>query len=356
MLLIKITNLLLLVRVTKLCWLFILPITYLTHLNFATAQSNFHVVIDPGHGGKDNGCTGDHSIEKHITLDIAYKLQQALSTIAPHIHSSLTRHDDTFLPLLERANFANNQNASLFISLHCNHVPEAYVSGAESYVLGEDSMGALGDLEARENYYVGKDLQSSHAEVDDILFQARIQQNLKESITVASLVNKHIDAYSDIKARSIKQANFIVLKGITMPGILLEAGFLSNTTDESILLTDSGKTQVAQAIAKAIQIYEESLQESPYVSATYTQPSIPEAYTIQIASTKHIRANMTRPEWNSISSYDLYLSDDGIYKYTFGEYTSAEAAIKAREDLYYKGFKGACVIDIASLKSDEKLN
>lgn len=355
MLLIKITNLLLLGRVTKLWWLFILPITFLTHLNFASAQSDFHVVIDPGHGGKDNGCSGDHSIEKHITLDIAYKLQQALRTVAPHIKSSLTRHDDTFLPLLERAHYANHNQASLFISLHCNHVPQAYVSGAESYVLGEDSMGSLSDLESRENVFVGKYAEEYRPEVDDILNQALYQQNLKESIAVASLVNKHIDIYSDIKARSIKQANFIVLKSLKMPGILLETGFLSNLGDESILLSDSGKTQVAQAIAKAVQIYEASLNPQ-FAEPVYQQESTPRSYTIQIASTKHQPANISRPEWASLSSYDIYLDADGVYKYTVGNYTSPEQALQAREALYYKGFKGAFVLDKASLKSEDKLN
>lgn len=340
-------------RVTQVTLLIIF--TMLTAMNFVQGQADFMVVIDPGHGGKDHGCSGEHSQEKHITLAIAQKLKNTLTNSLPNCQVILTREHDYFISLSERNQLANEHNANIFLSLHCNFHELKSVHGAETYVLSTDNtIGVDEQLLLRENGNQSSN-HKIHEGANVIVQQAYAQANLKESIALASIINKHIESYTDIKARTIKQAHFAVLRGLTMPGVLIESGFLSNLSDEAILLSDLGQTQFAQALAKSIEIYYENSIPS-FTRSLIANPIVESKYTVQIASINNGYANTSRPEWRSVGNYTIHRSTNNTYTYTVGSFQSPAEAMLKQSELYDMGFRGAFVINEQSLKNQEKIN
>lgn len=326
------------------------------------------IVIDPGHGGKDHGCSGDHSIEKHVTLDIAYKLKRTLNETLPHLTVEMTRRFDVFIPLERRCAFANKLDADLFISIHCNQIDIKSVNGTETFVLGETSDRDIKALLTREQTpYQGQPHSDYGEHLDYILAQAYHQQNLKESIQMASLVMEQISQKTDLKKRKIKQANFKVLKGLYMPGILIETGFLSNIADEDYLLSNRGQYHVAQAISGGVenyikynvdyhapQIVTNTTSQSSNEHTQTTSPS-KSKYGIIIATTIGEVANVNRPEWKYVTEYEIYKNGATYYHIT-GNYTDRSEAQESLIALQLYGFKGAYIHTTDQFKSYDKVN
>lgn len=221
------------------------------------------VVIDPGHGGHDGGCSGSASTEKHIALSIAKKMKAAMEAQHPDIQVILTRDRDIFIPLNRRAAIANEIQADLFISVHCNSIRSAdYVRGSETYVLGAHKMKANLDVAKRENASVlfednyaqtyNFDPNSDEGHITMSLYQ---NAYLEQSLLFASQVEKNVKDHTSMRSRGVKQAGFLVLRETTMPSVLIETGYLTNGGDQKFLSSAAGQNRMASVIAQAFSEY-----------------------------------------------------------------------------------------------------
>lgn len=227
-------------------------------------RTSFKVVLDAGHGGKDPGGMGINSQEKEIALNITRLLALGIRTNFPRVEVVLTRSDDTFIPLYERAAIANEGKADLFISIHANIMPGSSATrGTETFVMGqhvakhnlavakrENAAVLLEDQDrVKENYGYDPNSDEGH-----ILMSAFQHAFLERSILFADLVEKQFAA-AGRKSRGVKQAGFVVLKETTMPSVLVETGFMSNPDEEAYLLSGKGQQALANALLKAFQNY-----------------------------------------------------------------------------------------------------
>ncbi|NRB63369.1 MAG: N-acetylmuramoyl-L-alanine amidase [Saprospiraceae bacterium] len=229
------------------------------------------IVIDAGHGGHDPGCLGGNSREKHLALGIALKLRTLLRKSHPDINIIMTRDDDTFIPLYKRAAIANRNQADLFISIHCNFMPGSTATrGSETYVMGLHTAKHNLQVAKRENasilleddYEKNYDYDPNSPEGHIILSMFQ-NAYLEQSILFAESVENQLKVKAERRSRGVKQAGFVVLKETTMPSILIEAGFLSNATEEKFLMSEPGQEKVARAIQAAFAEYLTILQEEP---------------------------------------------------------------------------------------------
>ena len=210
------------------------------------------VVIDAGHGGHDSGAIGPDGVqEKAIALAIAKQL--ALDLTRRGLEVVLTRDDDRFVRLEDRARIANQAHADLFISVHCNSAPSHKLRGIETYTLNTSSDRYSIRLAARENSTSEKGV----SDLQFILADLATKANTEESTRLASrvqhnLVSELAPHYGGIRDLGTKQALFYVLIGTKMPSILVETSFLSNKTDEKRLASVGYQRRVAQAIADGV--------------------------------------------------------------------------------------------------------
>jgi N-acetylmuramoyl-L-alanine amidase len=174
----------------------------------------FDIVLDAGHGAKDPGAFSKsmNRWEKDFNLSAVLKMKAELEKDA-RIRVHLTRSDDTFVELLDRVKFAENVKADLFISVHANSYDNTSVSGSETYY-------------ERAN-----------------------------SKAFAEAMHKHVLAGMGLRDRGVKKAAYKVIKETTMPAILIEAGYLSNTTDAAALFNTQTQNKLAVEVAKGIKEY-----------------------------------------------------------------------------------------------------
>lgn len=225
------------------------------------------VVIDAGHGGHDQGTVGPNGVlEKDVVLDVALRVAKLVQEkLGAEV--VLTRSDDTFIPLQERTAIANNHHADLFLSIHANSSPASSVAGTETFFLNfTNSPGAL-DVAAREN--AGSD--KSVGELKDLIRSITLNDKIEESRAFAQEVEKSISVNASkhnpaAKDRGIKRAPFVVLIGASMPSVLAEIGFLSNSRDEKNLGKADYRQKVAESLFKGIAQYSESLSHFDFTA------------------------------------------------------------------------------------------
>ncbi len=223
------------------------------------------VVIDPGHGGRDPGAVGRNSKEKDLTLAISLKLGEYIKENMPDVKVIYTREKDEFVELFRRAQIANENNADLFISIHCNSSRSSTAIGTETFVMGLHRSEANLEVARKENasilfeddYMDTYDGFDPHSPEANIIFSLYQNAYLDQSLSVASLVQDQFRERARRIDRGVKQAGFLVLYQITMPGILVEAGFLSNPREEQYLMSESGQAYIASAIYRAFRDYKE---------------------------------------------------------------------------------------------------
>ena len=207
------------------------------------------VVLDPGHGGEDDGAHGPGSeLEKTIALAVARLTAAQLQ--ARGITTRLTRTDDETLPLTERTAIANRLHADVFVSIHVNASPARGARGAETYFMSADASDAQAEqAAARENVNSGSD------PVKLILWDLAYTANLSASSRLAMDIQDRLNSLQDIRDRGVKQAPFAVLTGALMPAALVEVGFLSNPEEAVRLTSPDTQQQLAAALADAIVTY-----------------------------------------------------------------------------------------------------
>ncbi len=226
------------------------------------------VVIDAGHGGKDPGALGRTTREKDIALKLALQLGEKIEKEFPDVNVVYTRKTDKFIELHNRAKIANDNNADLFISIHCNSVENnPNVHGSETFVLGLHKNKENLEIAKRENasillednYKKNYDGYDPNSEVGHILLSMMQNNYLENSVSFASKIENNFTSSTSSKSRGVKQAGFLVLRQTFMPSVLIEAGFLSNSGDEAYLNSTVGQNAITNSILKAFASYKKEM-------------------------------------------------------------------------------------------------
>jgi len=238
------------------------------------------VVIDAGHGGKDPGGMGENSREKEIALEIARLLAIGVRTNFPDVEVVMTRTDDTFIPLYERAKIANESGADLFISIHANIMPgKSSTYGTETFVMGQHVAKHNLEVAKRENAVIGLEGNveqnygyDPNSDAGHIMMSMFQHAFLERSIQFAELVETEFQN-AGRKSRGVKQAGFVVLKETTMPSVLVECGFMSNPTEEAYLLSGVGRQTLVNALLRAFKAYHQRQNGGGGARAAMTPPA-----------------------------------------------------------------------------------
>jgi len=324
------------------------------------AQTNFKVVLDAGHGGKDPGKHTGKYYEKEIALNIVLLLGKKLGK-NEEIEVVYTRKTDVFIELKERGNIANNANANLFVSIHCNaHNTQAY--GTETYALGIHANDRNFEVAKQENAvifleddyldkYQGFDPNSPEAVIGLTLMQ---EEYLDESLLVASLVQNNFRNKLNRTDRGVKQAGFVVLFQTSMPSILIETGFITNVKEGEFLNSKSGQEKVSKAIYDAILTYKKHLDDNFVVEVKPDPISNNEDkkeeqrifkgidFKVQIASGKK-KLSLESYNFKGLKGVERE-KIGGSYKYYYKKTSNYDEILKYRILARTKGFNSAFIV------------
>jgi len=230
------------------------------------------IVIDAGHGGHDTGTIGPTGLmEKDLCLDVALRLGKIIEQRLPGADVVFTRSDDTFVPLEERTNIANQAKADLFISIHANSSRDHAARGIETYYLNLKGSAEAMEVAAREN----ASSQDGVHDLQDLVKKIARTEKIDESKELAediqdSLAKRIQKSSKPVKNRGVRKAPFVVLIGADMPSILTEISFLSNPADEQMLKKPEQRQKVAEGLYQGVASYLESMN-----SVTMNLPAKP---------------------------------------------------------------------------------
>jgi N-acetylmuramoyl-L-alanine amidase len=223
------------------------------------------VVIDPGHGGVDNGATAPNGVhEKNIVLSFALKLQAVLIE-SGRFDVALTREDDTYLSLNQRVALARENKADLFISLHADSFQERDIRGASVYTRDERATDVLdkvlADSENKTDIIAGFAVPEMQPAVVDILVDLMRRQMRRQSFLAAQAIIHHLEPSVSLRRFPVRQADFFVLQAPDVPSILVELGFLSNAADIANLQKSEWRDRAVDALARGIADYFDGLDD-----------------------------------------------------------------------------------------------
>jgi len=324
--------------------LFVLSITDQSVLYAQDTSNKFVVVLDAGHGGHDPGRpTKNGYTEKGIALKIVLEIGKRLES-NKDIKVIYTRKTDVFVTLRGRAKIANDADADLFVSVHCNaHHTQAY--GTETYVLGVGNTGRNFDVAKAENEvifleenyeknYEGFDPNAPESLIGLTLMQ---EEYVDQSIMLADLVEKNFHTKLKRKSRGVKQISLWVLHNTYMPSVLIETGFITNKHEGAYLNSKNGQQNISKSISDAILGYKAILDQN-IGDFVYQETEIKEVEDLEpdkiyanIVFKVQIAASSKEIE---LKSYNFKGLEDvsrekikGLYKYYYG-YTSNFTKIK----------------------------
>jgi N-acetylmuramoyl-L-alanine amidase len=357
------------------------------------------IVIDAGHGGHDSGAVGKNSYEKDIALKLALKVGDMIQSRYPDVEVIQTRTTDVFIPLFRRIQYANEQNADLFISIHCNFISNPKTRGTETFVMGLHRAGDNLEVAKRENasilleqnYEANYDGYDPNSPEGHIMLSMYQNNYLDKSIEFAAAVEEQFGKLHISKSRGVKQAGFAVLRRASMPAVLVEAGFLSNDVEEAFLLSEDGQGVVSESVVRAFDKYYKiniskqnqiadnttgantkngknpdisdakisSIKEAISSSMPKSNPQTVKSETntvntnigvgeiqkfkVQIAALKSELADIDSAELRKIGSLTVKKQND-VNKYMVGDFVSRPSAEIAREKLKNLGYKGAFIV------------
>lgn len=360
---------------------------------FQLPAETFKVVIDAGHGGRDIGAPGVSTNEKNINLRVAKALARELRE-REDIKVIMTRDDDTFVPLIERARIANKVEGDLFVSLHTNSLarknPKAKtICGTSVYTLGLSRSDDNLAVAMRENSvmilepdytttYQGFDPNSAESY---IIFEMDQNLHLQQSINAANAIQQELVKNAGRVDRGVRQGPFSVLRNTSMPAVLIELDFICNPRQEKYMASDEGRDELALAIADGIEEYKEQLEkdraianpdsktnrksvkknrrenrskeknatvnQSEKVSETATKTSDEIVYKIQFATSPR---KPRKSDSKGLDDVDYYMQGS-TYKYTTGCFSTRDDA-EAQLPSVRKKFKDAFII---KMKGSERL-
>ena len=341
------------------------------------------IVLDAGHGGRDAGCSGANSKEKHLALRLTLAVGELLEARQPDLEVVYTRDRDVFVPLHERAAIANRRAAELFVSVHCNYMPgSAATQGSETYVMGlhtaehnlrvakrENAAIRLEDGSAEANYDFDPDSPAGHITLS--MFQHAF---LERSISCAEHVERELGARPGRRSRGVKQAGFMVLKETAMPSVLVESGYLSNAREEAYLMSAAGVEATAEALYRGLVAYlrEEAAEERelrpvlarlpdeaaaglegardagvrsgrPVLEALTEEVAPGTALFVQLLASKR-KVNVSRARLDELGAPVRYVREGELYKYQAGPFATRAAAEQTRIRAGGLGYDGAFVV------------
>ncbi len=220
------------------------------------AKKDMIIVIDPGHGGKDPGALGRKGTrEKDIVLKISEQLRDLLAK-QTKAKVFMTRDSDVFIKLKDRATFANEHDADLFVSIHINSHPKKSIKGLELYHFGEASDPRALEVAARENGTPLKDNGPAWQFIlADKLHDKKIEDSQELAWTTKKAMVKYLKPFYKIKDHGVKTAPFFVLRMTTMPAILAEIAFISNPSEEKLLKSKTYQKRMAHGIFEGLKVY-----------------------------------------------------------------------------------------------------
>ena len=312
-------------------------------------NSQFTVVIDAGHGGKDPGNTGNGFIEKDIALKISTNLGTLLEKRGVNV--IYTRKKDVFIGLFERANIANQSDAQLFISIHCDAFRTSQPYGAGTFVLGLHANERNFEIAKKENSvifyeddyentYDGFDPNNPESVIGLTLMQ---EEYLDQSIIAASYIQNSFVNSLKRKNRDVKQAGFAVLRYTYMPSVLVETGFLTNKNEGLYLNSSKGQTEIANAISLAVLKYRNDFFKNLSTSAISNDSSNNNLfYRVQIAASKKL-LDLKPYNFNGLKSVDV-VKEGSVYKYLYGKHKSIEDANESLVKAKNFGFETSFII------------
>lgn len=249
------------------------------------------IVIDPGHGGKDPGNLGTgryRSREKDVSFDVSQLVKKYIEENLPDTKVILTRDDDQFIELYQRTVIANRANADVFISIHCNANDNKSAYGTESFVLGmgekDQRLNKTAQLEnaarlLEENWESNYEELNANNPAAIIALRAYQDAFLEQSISIADEIQRQFEGRVKRRNRGVKQQPLAVLRGSTMPAVLVELGFLTNPGEEDFLQSTQGKELLASAIYRAVKEYKFKREQRDAGIQTEGSSLTPSVYT-----------------------------------------------------------------------------
>jgi N-acetylmuramoyl-L-alanine amidase len=215
------------------------------------------IVIDAGHGGHDTGTIGPSGLmEKDLCLDVALRVGKLIQTRLPGAEVIYTREDDTFIPLEQRTEIANDARADLFLSVHANSSSDRKVRGIETYYLNFTGSSDAMEVATRENALS----ENAVHDLQDILKKIARNEKIEESRDLAgtiqdSLAKRVENINGGDRSRGVRKAPFVVLIGANMPSVLAEISFISNPSDEQWLKKPESRQRIAEGLYHGIEAY-----------------------------------------------------------------------------------------------------
>lgn len=361
--------------------------------NEITGYSIKTVVIDPGHGGKDPGSIGSYTSEKNVVLAISLKLGSYIEKNYPEIKVIYTRKTDEFIPLYKRAEIANTNKADLFISIHANGLSKPDAFGTETLVLGEHRAEENFEVAKRENSvieyeddrslrYQGFDPDSPESYIM-LTFMQRVYYG--HSIHFAQIVQDQFRDRARRKDRGVKQQGLLVLAQTSMPGVMIETGFVTNPDEERYLADESGQDYIASAIFRAFKNYKLYIEthsapvnsmtssidttpveitESEIDNPDYDEDIVPVEkgeveFKVQVSASKR-PVPVDSEDFKGFNSVEEYVVN-GTYKYmvgskkTYNEIVEYSKKIKNRfPDAFIVAFKDGKIISMEQALKETK--
>ena len=337
---------------------------------FAPVAPELVVVLDAGHGGKDPGNLGTGryaQTEKDVTLDVTLQLGGYIEEHLPEVKVLYTRKDDSFPTLRDRVRMANEAQADLFISIHCDAFDGPGPKGSSTYVMGMHKSEESLRVAMRENASMFKEdgYEQNYEGFDPsdpdtyIALSLRQNVNLDASLTLGAAIQKQFKERVGRRDRGVKQAGFYVISYTTMPSTLVELGFLTNPEEEDFLHSEDGKSYLASAIYRAFRdtylasrSTEDAQVDSTEVSDVLEkEPETPVVeektppdvwFGVQILTTNQELASDS-PQLRGHSEAKPYIRH-GMRKYILGQHATPDEAHLAKTTLRAEGFQDAFVV------------
>ena len=218
------------------------------------------IVIDPGHGGHDPGVLGKGLSEATLVLDVALRLEKLLQK-EEGVEVVLTRRTNVYVPLEERTEIANRQNADMFLSIHANASRNEDASGVETFYLSFASSPDAEAVAARENSASTREMH----QLPDLIKAITLNSKLDESRDLAAIVQDALvtnlrKSNKAMRSRGVKKAPFVVLIGAAMPSVLAEISFVSNRRELTLLKTAAYRQKIAESLFAAVSKYRKALK------------------------------------------------------------------------------------------------
>ncbi len=332
---------------------------------------DFTVVIDAGHGGKDPGAlSANKNIrEKDINLKVALMVGENIKKRHPEVNILYTRDKDIFVGLNDRARIANQANADLFISIHCNAAANRSAKGAETFTLGveEERTERNLDIAKRENGVIF--LEDNHEKKYSnfnpnspesyIIFEYMQSEFVKESIHIAQYVQENLTVSANLRDRGVRQAGFLVLNATSMPSILVELGYISNTEEAKYLASAAGQKKLSECISSAFDKYyadlTKQMENTPmeYMAHKKTEgnANIEENPSVDISDkpvfkiqflTSSTKLKDNDKAFKGLTDVECY-QEKGLYKYTHGATSDYNQILRTKKKVN-EIFKDAFIV------------